>query len=170
MCVLFRIAQLREDAYWHRRCTCRGVMKPAFFDLSAVDLESVAGGAASCAIAGDSIAYGLGTQMKQCTTNAKVGTPSHDIIHRVPQGFTGLTIISAGSNDPMNPHLADNLNAMRRRAGGGVTWIAPVNPRARSVVESVAHAHGDRVVTFTPGHDNVHPQSYAALARAVQGH
>jgi hypothetical protein len=145
-------------------------MKPACSDLSSVDLERVSGGAAACAIAGDSIAFGLGTQMKQCTTDAKVGTPSADIIHRVPQGFTGLTIISAGSNDPNNPKLFDNLTTMRKRAGGGVTWIAPMNPRARSVVESVAHAHGDRVVSFTPGPDGVHPRSYSELARSVQAH
>ena len=131
-------------------------------------LEHVTGGAASCAIAGDSIAAGVGAQMPQCHTDAKVGTPSADIIHRVPAGHIGLMIISAGSNDPLNPRLGDNLNAMRRRAGGGVTWIAPVNPRARSVVDSVAHAHGDRVVTFTPGPDGVHPRSYPELAHAIQ--
>ena len=136
--------------------------------LSSDDLVTVSGGAGSCAIAGDSIAKGVGTQMPQCTVDAKVGTPSADIIHRVPTGHLGLMIISAGSNDPMNPRLADNLTAMRKRTGGGVTWIAPVNPRARSVVESVAHSHGDRVVTFTPGPDGIHPHSYAELARAIQ--
>jgi hypothetical protein len=137
--------------------------------LSLEDLDTVSGGAASCAIAGDSIAKGVGTQMPECSVDAKVGTPSADIIHRVPTGHVGLMIISAGSNDPMNPRLADNLNAMRKRAGGGVTWIAPVNPRARGVVEDVAHSHGDRVVTFTPGPDGIHPRSYPELARAIRG-
>ena len=136
--------------------------------LSSDELSSVAGGAGTCAIAGDSIAFGLGQQMKQCQTNAKVGIPSSQIIDRVPTGHFGMVIISAGSNDPDNPRLADNLTTMRRRVGGGVTWIAPMNPRARSVVNSVAQTNGDRVVSFTPGPDGIHPHSYADLARSVQ--
>jgi hypothetical protein len=136
--------------------------------LSLEDLACVAGGAGTCAIAGDSIAEGLGHVMKQCTTNAKIGIPSKQIVDRVPTSHYGMVIISAGSNDADNAHLGDNLSTMRRRVGGGsVTWIAPIDPRAHSAVDKVAKAHGDRVVTFTPGHDNVHPRSYEALARTI---
>lgn len=137
--------------------------------VNADGLSRVFGGAGGCAIVGDSIADGLAEKMPHCQRNAKIGIPSGKIIERVPQGYLGLLIISAGSNDPQNPRLADNLNAMRRRAGGGVIWIAPVDSRARSVVNSVAQAHGDRVVTFTPGRDHVHPRSYSEIAQQIQG-
>jgi hypothetical protein len=137
--------------------------------LSSEELVGVNGGGASCAIAGDSIAAGVAAQMPQCVHNAKVGAPSSNIIHRVPIGHFGLVVLSAGSNDPMNPHLADNLRAMRRRVhGGGVTWIEPVNAHARAVVDKVAHSYGDRVVGFTPGKDGVHPRSYSDLAHRIR--
>ena len=60
---------------------------------------------------------------------------------------------------------------MRQRVhGGGVTWIEPVNARARSVVDSVAHSYGDRVVGFTPDKGGIHPRSYSELAHRIQSH
>ena len=137
-----------------------------FSPLSSDELAGVAGGSRNF-VAGDSIAVGVASQL-HWAHDAKVGAPSKDIIHRVPHGHFHFLVLSAGSNDPMNPHLADNLNAMRRRAGGGVLWIAPVNAHARAVVTRVAHEHGDQVVTFTPGHDHIHPRSYAELAHRIQ--
>lgn len=118
-------------------------------------------------VAGDSIALGVAQQL-HWQHNARVGAPSKEIVDKVPRGHYDLLVLSAGSNDPRNPALASNLEAMRKRAGGGVLWIAPVEPHARSVVERVAREHGDHVVTFTPGRDHVHPRSYAELARRIQ--
>jgi lactobin A/cerein 7B family class IIb bacteriocin len=146
---------------------CEVTMKDTFSSLSTEELESVSGGYGNF-VAGDSIAVGVAGQL-HWQHDAKVGAPSKDIIHRVPQGHFHTLILSAGSNDPRNPHLIDNLNTMRRRAtGGGVVWIAPVEPHARAAVTRVAHEHGDRVVTFTPGHDHVHPRSYAELAHRIE--
>jgi hypothetical protein len=130
------------------------------------ELTKVSGGSTGY-VAGDSIALGVAEQL-HWAHNAKVGAPSSDIVHRVPTGSHHFIVISAGSNDPLNRRLGANLEAMRRRAGGGVLWIAPVNAHARAVVEHVAHEHGDHVVTFTPGHDHVHPRSYAELAQRIQ--
>jgi hypothetical protein len=135
--------------------------------LATDELTKVSGGSTGY-VAGDSIALGVAQQL-HWDHNAKVGAPSSDIVHRVPIGGHHFMVISAGSNDPMNPRLGSNLELMRRRAGGGVLWIAPVNPHARSVVEHVAQEHGDHVVTFTPGKDHVHPRSYSALAHQISG-
>jgi hypothetical protein len=138
-------------------------------ELLAIDeLTNVNGGAASGFVAGDSIGLGVAQQL-HWAHDAKVGAPSSNIIDRVPVGeaVRHFMVISAGSNDPTNPRLGANLETMRKRAGGSVLWIAPVNPTARATVERVAHEHGDHVVTFTPGKDHVHPRSYAELGRAV---
>jgi len=140
-------------------------MKPVLSTLSHHELAAVCGG--RCAVIGDSIALGLSSQMPQCAHNAKKGIPSADIIRRVPEGLVQTLLISAGTNDADNPRLGDNLRAIRRRAGGGVIWIAPVDARARGAVETVAKLHGDRVVGFTPAYDNAHPRSYAELARTI---
>lgn len=136
-------------------------------ELSADLLAQVSGGFSGY-VAGDSIAVGVAQQL-HWAHNAKVGAPSSNIVGRVPDhaGYN-LVVISAGSNDPTNPRLGANLELMRRRAGGGVLWIAPVEPHARAVVNQVARAHGDHVVSFVPGRDGIHPRSYPELAHAIQ--
>lgn len=119
----------------------------------------------SCAIVGDSIALGISMQMPACRHSAKVGIPSDAVIARVDASVE-ITIVSAGSNDPLNPKLRDNLKRIRNRAKR-VIWVLPINAQARAAVTAVAAAHGDRVVSFAPAGDHVHPQSYAALAKTV---
>lgn len=122
-----------------------------------------------CAVVGDSIALGVGTEMHRCAINAVVGLPSADIIGRVQHANT--VVISAGSNDAHSPELESNLRAIRERAVNArvmrVIWIAPMDPRAAAAVMRVAHIHGDRVVHFKPRPDNIHPASYPTLADRV---
>lgn len=128
-----------------------------------------------CAIVGDCIAtkpYGLGGQLTECEVSAKAGLPSGKIVSLVPKVKLDWLVISAGTNDPTDPRLANNLQAMRARAKATVViWIVPVAPKAAEAVRSVAAAHGDKTVTFVPGvggtQARVHPRSYRALARAV---
>lgn len=136
-------------------------------NLDSDELLRVSGGRGNF-VAGDSIALGT-AQALGWAHNARVGAPSHEIISKVPTDTFNSLVLSAGSNDPTNPGLRSNLMAMRRKAGGGshVIWIEPVDPRARAVVDSVAHANGDRTVSFTPGKDHVHPRSYGELARKI---
>ena len=127
----------------------------------------------TCAIVGDSIAVGTATAgglsarwRPPCIMDAKVGIPSVQVIGRVHDA--SLLVVSAGSNDPDNPKLADNLEAIRAKATGKVLWILPVNYRARIIVEAVAASHGDMVVAFTPGRDHVHPLSYVPILAEIQ--
>jgi hypothetical protein len=122
----------------------------------------------TCLILGDSIAVGLASVIKGCVVVAKVGMSSTWIMANAPTMQADRVYISSGSNDPDNPALSANLKHTRAKIGGVITWIEPVNARAASVVAAVAAKHGDRVVSFTPGRDNVHPKSYEALGRAVQ--
>ena len=69
---------------------------------------------AACLIAGDSIAVGVAPYLPRCAVNAKVGITSTAIIRRV--GAANLLIISAGSNDPRNPRLINNLKSIRAKA------------------------------------------------------
>jgi hypothetical protein len=126
----------------------------------------VANGAApSCAVVGDSIALGIGAELPACRRNARIGIPSDEVIARV-DGAAAINIVSAGSNDPLNPMLPDNLERIRDRAKR-VVWILPIHATARAAVRAVAVAHGDPVVSFAPSDDHVHPRSYAELAQAV---
>jgi hypothetical protein len=127
--------------------------------------------ALACFIAGDCIAtspFGLGGQFPACGVSARVGASSTAIIPRVPTVPLKWLVISAGSNDPRNPKLEENLEAMRARANADrVVWVVPVHKAAAKAVRAVAAHHDDAVVPFVPGRDGVHPRSYGALARAV---
>lgn len=124
----------------------------------------------TCLIVGDSLATpaGLGGQFPQCEVRAHVGLPSRSIIG-LSGGVFSWAVISAGSNDPSNPALRSNLEAIRARISARVVWVAPANARAAWTVRAVASAHGDGVATFAPGGDHVHPKSYSALAITVRG-
>lgn len=125
----------------------------------------------TCLIVGDSLATpaGLGGQFPQCEVRAHRGIPSRSIVG-LSGGVFSWAVISAGSNDPSNPALRSNLEAIRSRIiAPHVVWVAPANARAAWTVRAVASAHGDGVATFAPGGDGVHPRSYGALARSVRG-
>lgn len=134
--------------------------------VSAILLLGAVPASAACLAAGDSIAVGLGPAMG-CATVARVGIPSAAVVGRVRPGY-GLVVISAGSNDPVNPRLRANLRAARARASGRIVWVVPHNG-AGPAVRAVAAERGDSAVGFTAGRDGVHPQSYAALARSIRG-
>ena len=119
----------------------------------------------SCFTLGDSIALGLAL-ISPCEHSAKVGISSAAVArYNVPQ--RDVTVISAGSNDPANPKLRNNLIAIRKKAHNIVVWIVPQNGRAAYVVRSVAGSYGDRTATFKPSRDGVHPRSYRELKKAV---
>ncbi len=122
----------------------------------------------SCFIFGDCLALGLAAVLGGCASDAKVGISSAAVIQKAPAAHYDLVVISTGSNDPMNPRLARNLETIRSKVhAGNVVWVRPVNVTAGRAVEAVAFEHGDSVVSVKPGRDNVHPRSYHVLAAAV---
>ena len=123
--------------------------------------------AAECHVVGDSIAYRASRFLRECSAIAQGGLTSTQILERAPQ-LSDDVVISAGTNDPQNPKLADNLAAVRSKMTGRVIWILPAVTQARVVVEQVARAHGDHTIAFRPGDDGRHPDSPRELAEAVR--
>lgn len=122
----------------------------------------------SCFIFGDCLALGLAAVMGGCASDAKVGIPSAAVIAKAPASYYDLVVVSTGSNDPTNPRLSHNLEAIRGKLHAGrVVWVRPVNAVAGAAVASVAARHGDGVAHVLPGRDHVHPRNYHVLAAAV---
>lgn len=116
-----------------------------------------------CAIMGDSIALGLVALIPGCAFDASVGRPSS----RIHGATADFVILSAGSNDPLNPRLETELLRIRRTTEGNVIWIVPTQPRAAGIVRRVAAKFGDIAIIFKPGRDGIHPASYPKLKRMV---
>lgn len=125
-----------------------------------------------CLILGDSTAVGtaaaLATSGIQCETRARVGASSGDAVRFSPKSVSAsLVVIALGSNDPGNPKLHQNLEAIRRRTSAPrIVWLAPYNPAASAIVRTVAATFGDSVVHLEAfrTQDGVHPFSYRSVA------
>jgi hypothetical protein len=120
-----------------------------------------------CLLLGDSLATfdGLGQHFPECEVRAARGLHTDDMPRLVTAA--GLTIISAGTNDP-TLGLRTDVARLRERIAGRVIWILPAEAERARIVAEVAAAFGDRVVTFTAGPDRAHPESYQALAGAIR--
>jgi hypothetical protein len=120
----------------------------------------------SCAVVGDSIAEMVQHYLPQCEHNTKIGISSTPVISRTPSG-KDVVIASAGSNDPDNPNLRKNLEAIQAR-GAHIIWILPVAARPRTIVSDVATANKEETVGFEPAGDHVHPRHPDVLARDIK--
>jgi hypothetical protein len=120
----------------------------------------------SCAVVGDSIAADLALHMQACLSDALGGIPSTNVIGRVHPA--DVLFVSVGSNDPNNPRLEDNLEAIRAKASARVVWILPMILPAALAVERVAARHNDPIMPFEPGPDGKHPKSYETFAAALR--
>lgn len=123
------------------------------------------------AVVGDSIAVGLGQQMRGARVNAEVGIPSAQIVGRVPQDAQTV-VVSLGANDDSSAvgrTVQSAVAARRRNPNARFVWVVPANnPQAANAISAFARSNGDPVVTFQPGRDGIHPASYRQLAAQVQ--
>jgi hypothetical protein len=119
-----------------------------------------------CYIIGDSIAAGSARAVRECSVDAKIGISSTAIIGRAHDA--ALVVISAGSNDPKNPRLRQNLETIRAKATRRVLWIVPIDKTAAAAVRYTAAKHGDGLITFAPAKDNVHPHYYGPVATQIR--
>lgn len=116
---------------------------------------------------GDSIAVGLGPVLP-CSTIARVGIVSAEFDGAVGAVDGDLAVISLGSNDGA-AGILQHMRAIRSRVyARRVVWIAPAVGNRDAVIQAAA-SFGDRVVTFTPGPDGIHPtrQGYRDLAASI---
>lgn len=127
--------------------------------------------AGNIVVVGDSIAVGTGSRLKGATVAAKVGDSSTTIKNKVIENASIKNfvnaVISAGSNDPTNPQLANNLAAIRSAlAARNYIWLLPYNATASAVVSNFANSNGDKTINLTqfPSRDNLHPNDYGLVA------
>jgi len=134
---------------------------------------SAAHAAPICALIGDSIAEDLRSFFRECHSSVKLGIGTRAIAALVP-AHADLIIVSAGSNDYLDPGLLSRMQAVRSRAGAArVIWIRPVPKIAADAVDTVARAHNDAVVPFVVSprdRERLHPQSNKALAADIRRH
>jgi hypothetical protein len=115
---------------------------------------------------GDSLALGFG-QASGFETHAKVGEPScptkswRGVLNMVPSKHYRFALLSAGTNDPPGPCI----EAIRIKVQADqVIWVIPING-ARQHVLSVAQAHHDDTLSYTPGPNWPHPRAYWNVLR-----
>lgn len=114
-----------------------------------------------CMIIGDSIAVGI-AQHRQCETRATVGISSDLFNRRYPQPIrSNRVLISLGSNDGPRWETDSALRLLRTRiTANSVTWLLSSNNEiSRSIVVSIAHEYGDRLLDVRPlvSSDRIHP-------------
>ena len=120
-----------------------------------------------CVAIGDSIAVGTGKELG-CEIRAYIGAPSSRIVSMAHGNYRAVCVLSAGSNDPLNPKLSINLREIREKAKcSSYKWIVPINKNAAAMVKQVADSYGDETITFTPSKDNVHPLNYNEIVKKI---
>lgn len=131
-------------------------------------------------VVGDSIAVGIGPQVKGATVDAKERARAAAILSKITantnvQGAQ-LAIVSVGSNDIVKGQgdpqkLQANVTAIRAALKAqSYAWILPYDQKAAAAVQ--AAVGGDKTVPLRgiPSGDGVHPTSYASVAQmAIQG-
>lgn len=131
-------------------------------------------GQKDCLVIGDSLAVGLGVALKaqgvDCDVFARKGLTAWQIGLLAPIGRYAVAYVSAGSNNPKNPHLEDEVRVLRSHLRTSkVVWVLPYDRTAAHAVNANAAETGGLVVDMAwfPTRDGIHPASYAPLARMI---
>ena len=119
----------------------------------------------SCLVLGDSIAVGTAMYKPHCELHAKVGINSLAWTQHYLTNDLGANkvIISLGSNDWNSGVTKHALETLRSNitSESKVIWLIPaIKPAIRTIVENIAHAHGDGMIDLllVPRcSDHIHP-------------
>lgn len=130
----------------------------------------------SCLLLGDSIAIGLQKFMVGCTFVAGIGVNTPTMVHRLENTpalhdvVYDVAVVSLGSNDRIGGiRLEMHLTVLQRRVPARrIIFVLPALEAQRASVARIAEAFGHSTVSFEPGKDGVHPNSYAVLAMDVR--
>lgn len=127
-----------------------------------------------CLVIGDSLAAGLGQALRNqgmiCDVIARKGLTAWQIGLAAPLERYGVAYVSAGSNDPKNPHLEDEARILRSHIRASkIVWVLPYDRTAAKAVSDNAAETGGLVVDMAwwPTRDGIHPADYAPLARMI---
>lgn len=153
-----------------RRAVTRHILAGFVTGLAAISAVTILSpDTESCAVVGDSIAFGFAQLERGCAASARVGRSAGAIARHPIEGRFRWGVISAGSNNPLDPNLRDQLRLIRANLHADIViWILPAHPRAAAIARAVAAERGDLVQAFAAGRDRVHPGSYPALRRDVR--
>lgn len=136
-----------------------------------------------CLILGDSIAQGTHQYRRDCEIVARSGINSHQFNQRYAgEFFSGIVIISLGSNDYRSINTRKELETLRSRVltKHRVYWILPAGTAQNSgvsveniqmIIRDIAEKNGDIVLPIKRvGVDGIHPtgQEYRSLAANIR--
>ena len=130
-----------------------------------------------CLILGDSIATGIATERRECTSLSKVGINSnqwnqryihHDLNFRT-------VIISLGTNDHNGIQTQKELESLRNRiTNARVYWILPpcnakfCKPTIQETIKSIAQTHGDFIIENKTSYIHPNRKEYRDIAEQTR--
>jgi peptidoglycan hydrolase-like protein with peptidoglycan-binding domain len=137
-------------------------------------------GGAAIALVGDSIAFGISSQLNQgVEADAAVGLTSTAVLGRVKSNVklknATTAVISVGSNDIVGGKgnaamLTANAQKIRNELNAKqYIWIVPYDSVAADAIDK-AKGTGDQLIALKDfkTNDGVHPGSYTAVANAIR--
>jgi peptidoglycan hydrolase-like protein with peptidoglycan-binding domain len=137
-------------------------------------------GGAAIALVGDSIAFGISSQLNQgVEADAAVGLTSTAVLGRVKSNVklknATTAVISIGSNDIVGGKgnaamLTANAQKIRNELNAKqYIWIVPYDSVAAEAIDKAKGA-GDQLIALKDfkTNDGVHPSSYTAVANAIR--
>ena len=137
-------------------------------------------GGAAIALVGDSIAFGISSQLNQgVVADAAKGLTSSQVLSRVNANVrlksAGTAVISVGSNDIVGGKgnaamLTANAQKIRNTLNAKqYIWIVPYDSVAADAIDK-AKAAGDQLIALKDfsTNDGIHPSSYTAVANSIR--
>lgn len=137
-------------------------------------------GGAAIALVGDSIAFGISSQLNQgVQADAAKGLTSSQVLSRVNANVrlksAGTAVISVGSNDIVGGQgnaamLTANAQKIRNALNAKqYIWIVPYDSVAADAIDKAKGA-GDQLIALKDfsTNDGVHPSSYTAVANSIR--
>ena len=137
-------------------------------------------GGAAIALVGDSIAFGISSQLNQgVVADAAKGLTSSQVLSRVNANVrlksAGTAVISVGSNDIVGGKgnaamLTANAQKIRNALNAKqYIWIVPYDSVAADAIDKAKGA-GDQLIALKDfsTNDGVHPSSYTAVANSIR--
>lgn len=137
-------------------------------------------GGAAIALVGDSIAFGISSQLNQgVQADAAKGLTSSQVLSRVKANVrlksAGTAVISVGSNDIVGgrgnaAQLTANAQKIRNELNAKqYVWIVPYDSVAADAIDKAKGA-GDQLIALKDfsTNDGIHPSSYTAVANSIR--
>ena len=137
-------------------------------------------GGAAIALVGDSIAFGISSQLNQgVVADAAKGLTSSQVLSRVNANVrlksAGTAVISVGSNDIVGGKgnaamLTANAQKIRNTLNAKqYIWIVPYDSVAADAIDKAKGA-GDQLIALKDfsTNDGIHPSSYTAVANSIR--